>query len=195
MSDEDFSGFLSRVRAGDERAAADLVQRYEAVIRREIRLRLTAPSVYRVVDDEDVCQSVLLSFFVRAGLGEYDLHDPAQLRQLLLTMARNKVARAARRQNTQKRGGGRNAPEHVEDLGLHEQAPTASRIAAGRELLEQVRQKLNEEERRVADLRGQGHDWAEIAKQVGGTPDGRRMQLTRALDRVSRELGLEEADD
>ena len=38
------------------------------------------------------------------------------------------------------------------------------------------------------------HDWAEIARQLGGTPDGRRMQLTRALDRVSGELGLEDGD-
>jgi hypothetical protein len=61
---------------------------------------------------------------------------------------------------------------------------------AGRELLEQVRKRLNEEERSVADLRGQGHDWAEVARRLGGTPDGRRMQLTRALDRVGGEMGL-----
>src|SRR5579862_9016800 len=107
MPDEDFTAFLTRVRSGDDQAAADLVRQYEAVIRREVRLRLTNPSVYRLLDDEDVCQSVLASFFVRASLGQYDLHDPAQLRQLLLSMARNKLAHAARRQFTQKRGGGR----------------------------------------------------------------------------------------
>lgn len=194
MSEGDFAAFLTRVRAGDERAAADLVQRYESVIRREVRLRLTDPSLYRLLDDEDVCQSVLASFFVRASLGQYDLHDPAQLRQLLLTMARNKVAHAARRQHTQKRGG-QNAREAVDDLSLAGEGPSPSRVAAGRELLERVRQGLSEEERRLADLRGQGHDWAEIAQQLGGTADSRRMQLTRALDRVSGELGLEDGDD
>jgi RNA polymerase sigma-70 factor (ECF subfamily) len=195
MSDEDFAGFLARVRAGDELAAAELARRFESVIRREVRFRLTDPSVYRLVDDEDICQSVLASFFIRASLGQYDLHDPAQLRQLLLGMARNKLAHAARREHTQKRGGGQKRPEPMEDLALAGPEPTPSRVAAGRELLDQVRQRLNDQERRVADLRAQGHDWPEIARQLGGTPDGRRMQLTRALDRVSRELGLEADED
>jgi RNA polymerase sigma-70 factor (ECF subfamily) len=192
MPDEDFSAFLAGIRAGDDGAAADLVRRYEPVIRREIRLRLTDPSVLRFRDDEDVCQSVLASFFVRASLGQFDLHDPAQLRQLLVSMARNKAALAARRQRAQKRGGGKAAAEA--DDRIAGEGATASRIAAGRELLEQVRRRLGEEERRVADLRGQGHDWAAIARRLGGTPDGRRMQLTRALDRVNRELGLEDGE-
>jgi RNA polymerase sigma-70 factor (ECF subfamily) len=193
MPDEDFATFLARVRSGDAQAADDLVRRYGSIIRREVRFRLSDPSVYRLVDDEDICQSVLASFFARASLGQYDLHAPAQLRQLLLSMARNKLAYAARRQHTQKRGG-QNAPEAVEDLALAGGYPSPSRVAAGRELLEQVRRCLGDEERRLAELRGQGHDWPEIARQLGGTADGRRMQLTRALDRVSREIGLEDGD-
>ncbi len=105
--DEAFADYVQRLRAGEEKAATDLVQRYEPIIRREIRLRLSNPSVYRVLDDQDVCQSVLASFFVRASLGQYDLTDVAQLKQLLLGMARNKLAHAARRQLTRKRGAGR----------------------------------------------------------------------------------------
>ena len=37
MADEDFASFLARVRAGDEQAAADLVKRFDSVIRREVR--------------------------------------------------------------------------------------------------------------------------------------------------------------
>jgi hypothetical protein len=44
----------------------------------------------------------------------------------------------------------------------------------------------------VADLRGQGCAWTDIAAQLGGTPEARRMQLTRAVERVAQELGLEE---
>jgi RNA polymerase sigma-70 factor (ECF subfamily) len=191
MADDSFAAFLNRVRAGDEQAAAELCQRFAPIIRREVRLRLTDPSVYRTLDEEDVCQSVLASFFCRASLGQYDLQDPAQLRRLLLRMAGNKLAHAARRLRTQKRGGGR-LPDGVEGVADH--AASASRVAAGRELLEQVRQRLGEEERRVAELRALGHEWAEIARQLGGTPDGRRMQLTRALDRISGELGLDDKD-
>jgi RNA polymerase sigma-70 factor (ECF subfamily) len=195
MSEENFASFLNRVRAGDDQAAADLVKGYEPIIRRELRLRLTDPSVYRVMDDGDICQSVLASFFVRASLGQFELSDPAQLRQLLLRMARNKLARAARTQHTLKRGGGQTVAEAADEMSLPGDSPTASRILVGRELLEQVRSQLSEEERQVADLRAQGHDWAAIAQQLGGTPDGRRMQLTRALNRVGAALGLEDSDE
>jgi len=43
-----------------------------------------------------------------------------------------------------------------------------------------------------ADQRAQGRSWTEIAEQAGGAPDALRMQLLRAIDRVSRELRLEE---
>src|SRR5262249_31129664 len=68
MSEHDsFGDFLRRLRAGDEQAAVELVQRYERVIRREARLRLTDPRLGRLVDSVDICQSVLASFFVRAA--------------------------------------------------------------------------------------------------------------------------------
>jgi RNA polymerase sigma-70 factor (ECF subfamily) len=194
MSAEGFATFLTRIRAGDDQAAADLVREYEPLIRREIRLRLTDRSVTRLHDDEDVCQSVLASFFVRASLGQYNLNDPSQLRQLLLSMARNKLAYAARSEYAQKRGGGRDTVEAVEELAVPHRGASPSRVVAGRELLEQVRRRLSDEERRVAELRSQGFDWAEVARQLGGTPDMRRMQLTRALDRVGAELGLESGD-
>jgi hypothetical protein len=47
----------------------------------------------------------------------------------------------------------------------------------------------------LAARRGQGASWAEITAELGGTPDGRRVRLARALDRVTRELGLEEGDE
>jgi RNA polymerase sigma-70 factor (ECF subfamily) len=65
----------------------------------------------------------------------------------------------------------------------------------GREILDKVRQQLDEDERRVADLRGLGHGWAEIARQLGGSADGRRMQLARALGRIGAQLGLEDGTD
>jgi len=189
VEESGFRNLIARVRAGDEAAAMELFRRFEPAIRREARVRLTGPSLARVVDDEDICQSVLASFFVRAALGQYDLRDPAQLRMLLLGMARNKLAHAARRQGARKRGG-HAAPVAVEELPLPGEDASPSRVASGREVLEQVRGQLGPDDRRVAELRGQGHDWAEIARQLGGTPNGRRMQLARALDRVSQDLGL-----
>jgi RNA polymerase sigma-70 factor (ECF subfamily) len=189
-----FADFLRRIRAGDERAAAELVERYEPLIRRSIRLRLTDPSLARLVDTTDICQSVLGSFFVRAAAGEYELNEPGQLVALLTRMARNKLASQARRNQAQRRDGRRRAAGDVNDLDPAGTGTTPSRVLAARDLLDEVRRRLGDEERRLADLRAQGMGWAEVAAAVGGTPDGRRMQLTRALDRVTQELGLDESD-
>jgi hypothetical protein len=65
-------------------------------------------------------------------------------------------------------------------------------VVAFRELLETFRTRLDPEERRLADLRAAGGSWPEIAAQVGGNPDALRYRLTRALDRVARQLNLDE---
>jgi RNA polymerase sigma factor (sigma-70 family) len=189
---DDFPDLILRVRAGDQVAATDLVRRYEPLIRREVRLKLENSRLRRVLDSMDVCQSVLASFFVRAAAGEYDLDQPGQLVQLLVKIARNKVASAARREFSQRRDGRRlDASAHV--LGaLAAPEPGPGSIVASAELLRAFRERLTADERRLADLRAGGLSWAEIANIVGGTADARRVQLGRAVDRVARELHIDD---
>jgi len=118
--DPTFRDLILRVRSGDEQAAADLVRRYEPTIRRTVRVRLRNLRLRRVLDSMDVCQSVLLNFFVRVAAGQFELDTPNQLLKLLATMARHKV---------------------------------------------------------------------------GGRPEALRKKLSRAVDRVARQLGLEEVGD
>ncbi len=187
-----FAVFLRRVRGGDAAAAAELVRRYEAAIRLEVRLRLRNARLRRVVDSMDICQSVLASFFVRAAAGAYDLERPAQLVKLLVAIARNKVAYQARRERAQRRDNRRVEALDAGDLALAGGEPPPSRLVAGAELLAAFRDRLSDEERRLGDLRAEGHAWAEVAAAMGGTAQARRMQWARAVERVAGELGLEE---
>src|ERR1700730_16358820 len=58
LSEQDtFADFLHRIPTGDQQAAVELVRRYESVICREVRLRLTDPALFRLVDSIDICQS------------------------------------------------------------------------------------------------------------------------------------------
>jgi RNA polymerase sigma-70 factor (ECF subfamily) len=189
---QDFSQLMAQVRAGNEEAAAELVRRYEPLIRREVRLRLEDRRLARVFDSMDVCQSVLATFFVRAAAGQYDLDEPGQLVRLLVTIARNKLASAARQQHRQRRDQRRVAGAAALDQ-VAEGAPAPSRVAVGKELLAQVLDRLSDEERRIVELRGQGLPWDEVARQLGGTAQARRMQMSRATERVARELGLDES--
>ncbi|MCI0462326.1 MAG: ECF-type sigma factor [Gemmataceae bacterium] len=115
MTAEGFAEFLRRIRAGDESAAAELVRQYEPLLRREIRMRLTDPTLHRLVSASDICQSVLLSFFVRAAAGQYELERPEDLRQLLVRMAQNKIADQARRLSSRPADAptGRNCPTPI----------------------------------------------------------------------------------
>jgi RNA polymerase sigma factor (sigma-70 family) len=190
--EEAFLELLGRVRAGDERAAEELVRRYEPMIRFEVRLRLTDPRISRLFDSIDVCQSVLSSFFVRAAAGQYELDRPEQLVGLLVTMARNKVASLARRERARDSDWRR---EEAGALDTVNDGFEPSRRLAGRDLLAEVHRRLSTEESALASLRGRGESWRQIAASLGGTAEARRKQLARALDRVTEELGIDELVD
>jgi len=187
-----FVDLLRRVRAGDQEAAAELVRLYAPAVRRAIRFQLRDARLARVVGGSDILQSALASFFTRAAAGDFALDKPEQLQALLVQMARNKLNHQLRKHRAKRRDGRRLEPADVGQLDPEGNQPTPSRIAAYKELLQAVRQGLSAEERQIADLRAEGASWTEVAARLGGTPDGRRMQHSRAIGRVSRELGLDD---
>ena len=112
----------------------------------------------------------MASFFVRAASGQYDLDQPDQLMRLLVVMTRHKLAKQERRHRADRRDYRRvegGDPAYLQEPTAAN--PSPSRIVASRELLEEFRRRLSEEERQLADLRGQGYEWAEIAAELGGT--------------------------
>jgi RNA polymerase sigma-70 factor (ECF subfamily) len=184
-----FADFIRRIRSGDDQAAQELVDRYESVIRREVRLRLKDPRLYRQLDWTDVCQSVLASFFLRAASGQYELDEPGQLLKLLLVMTRNKLANEQRRHRALRRDYRRMEPVDPAYLDTRPvEGASPSRLAAGRELLEEFRRRLSKEERELVELRAQGCEWLEIAAKLGGTPQARRKQFARTVNRVEHQL-------
>jgi RNA polymerase sigma factor (sigma-70 family) len=190
-----FEDLIRRVRAGDQDAAAELVQRYAPAIRRAVRFRLRDSRLARLVDSMDICQSVLASFFVRTAAGQYDIAEPEQLLKLLVAMARNKLAVQARNQQRKRRDYRR-----VQGAGLDEEqfvapGPSPSQHMAGQELLREAEQRMSAEERQLVELRKDGLEWTAIAEQVGGTAEALRKKLARAVDRVAHELQLDDYSD
>jgi RNA polymerase sigma-70 factor (ECF subfamily) len=193
--DATFADFMRRIRAGDARAAEDLVRQFEPAVRVAVRVRLHDPRLRRAFDSMDVCQSVLASFFVRVAAGQYDLERPQDLVRLLVGMARRKLAFKVRKERAGCRDNRRLVAailDQVEDSRV--KTGPLEEIAA-RELLGAFQQRLSDEERQLADRRSRGEGWSEIAAALGGTAQSRRKQLDRAVRRVSRQLGLEGDDD
>lgn len=194
ISIDTFDDLMCRVQAGDPDAATELVRQYEPEIRLEVRVRLRVQDqrVRRLFDTMDITQSVLCSFFAGVAAGRYAPEHPQQLLGLLVTMARNKLLTQVRNQRRHRRDVRRGVSF---DASLHDVAAggdSPSQILADGELLSEFRKRLSVELLQLADLRGDGWSWAEIAEELGGTADGRRKQLERAFARILKELQLDE---
>ena len=184
-----FPDFIRRIRAGDEQAARELVERYEPVIRCEVRMRLRDPRLYSRFDWTDICQSVMASFFVRAASGQYDLDQPDQLLRLLVVMTRHKLAKQERRHRAEKRDYRRLAardPAYLDGRTGEPPAPAGWSPAAScspRSIAGSPRRSgcWPTCGPRAASGRRSPPGWA-------APPRRRRKQLARAVDRVEQQL-------
>jgi DNA-directed RNA polymerase specialized sigma24 family protein len=188
-----FEELIRQVRAGDEQAATRLVRQYEPEIRRIARVRLGQSNLRRLLDSTDICQSVLALFFVRVTSGQLDLQSPSQLLRLLLTMACNKFNDALRKEHAVRRGGAYRPAAGDAGLGtvVGRDGDPGETVCA-QDLLQTVRSRLSAEERFLAEQWALGREWPDIAADLNDTPEALRKRLRRALDRVSRQLRLEE---
>ncbi len=183
-----FEELIEQARQGDATAAAELVQRYEPSIRRAIRIRMLDARLRRVLESTDVCQSVLGGFFVRLALGDYEIKQPEDLVALLVTMAHNKMTDYVRRQSAAKRDRRREQGIAAE-WAVDQETP--SQIVAGAELLVKFREQMTPGERRLADLRAAGQSWSDIEAELGESAEALRKRLSRAIDRVAEQLGVD----
>lgn len=189
-----FLDLFEQVRRGDPHAAEQIVRAYEPEIRRTIRVRMTDSQLRRIVDSCDLCQSVMAAFFVRAAAGQFDVESPRDLLNLLVTMARNRVTDWVRRDRAVRRDGRRDVSLEAHDLSAREfveRAPGPPSIVADRELLQRVRGRLSPDEQRLMEWRAEGRQWTEIGAELNEHPAAVRMRFTRALDRITTEMGIE----
>lgn len=190
VQQEEFAEFIRRIRAGDVQAAEEVVSRYGPELRFELRmyLRRCNTRMRRVVDSMDIFQSVMASFFVRAAVGEFELDRPDRLAHLLMEMARHKLTDQVKYYQRQRRDLRREQDLNANPEPTDVSTQSPSRLVAGRERLQQLWNRLSNEERRLAELRIQGQEWVAIAGLLGGTPEARRKQLARAVTRVHAEM-------
>lgn len=116
---ESIAGLLTRVRAGDEEALAELLRRYESKIRLTAR-HLLRPVLRRYLDSIDIAQSVQFQLMSGLRRGSFELPDTETFVALAVTMVRRKIAQRWR--HIQR--------EHVLRFGRPEgEAPESSPVA------------------------------------------------------------------
>lgn len=183
------SQWLVELKSGDDRAAAELWNRYFERLMTAARFHLG--NCQRIVDEEDVAACALASFFRRAQAGHYpDLRDRHELWQLLLTIAEHKAISNIRRERRLKRGGGnvRAVSElqrrswSTQNLAMQNVAATEPSPELAAELADSLRRllsALDDELRQIA-----------LAKLAGYTNEEISRQIERSLPTVERRLKL-----
>jgi RNA polymerase sigma-70 factor (ECF subfamily) len=162
-------GLMARIQAGDEEAARELLNRYEAKVRLVVRRQL--PKLLRSrFDSLDFLQSVWGSFFHKIRTGPNDLHEEGNLVAFLAWAARNKVIDEYRRAATQRQDIHRETSVRIEDVGgngLVKPGETPSQLAQAREMFGRLRDLLPEDHRIIVEMKAAGYSSKEIGNRIG----------------------------
>lgn len=187
--------FVADLRRWDEQAVRRLVALLEPGLARMVRIRLGEAGLNRVADTEDVCQSVFVRFLNHANAGDFTITSFEQLRNLLTTMAVNRVRDLRRKGGAAARGGGPDAaPEVAGAFEPADDSSTPSQHMALQDLLQEMYRRLSKGASQVHQWRAAGMSWIEIAEQLGEPPQAVRVRFAREIQRVARELGVNEPE-
>ena len=184
MSDSDsFRDFLSALGDGEERAANKMFNRFSLRLVALARSRMDS-SLRVKVDEEDVAQSVMKSFFRRQTEKPFDLDNWDNLWALLAVMTVvkcNEKVRSFRRscRDIRREVVPTDLDESPLDIG-ETREPTPDEAAALVELLTLLMQGLDGHEREILSLLLQGFRQSEIVREL--------QTSRRTVERVRKRL-------
>jgi RNA polymerase sigma-70 factor (ECF subfamily) len=190
MADDDsFDEIMTRLRKGDQAAAAEVFHRFARRLVTLARSRLDE-RLQQKVDPEDVLQSVFRTFFRRNDEGEFTLDGWADVWSLLTVLTVRKCGRWRDRFNTNTRNI--RSEVSVETLageyGLEPESlardPSPVEALMLAELVEALLRGLSERDQSILLLRLQHYQPGEISEQLRVPV----RTVHRVLERVKRRL-------
>lgn len=178
---------VRRMQAGEERAWAELYGAYRDELLFFVRTRM-GPALRAAVASEDVLQSVALEAF--RELPRFEPRGEGSLRRFLHVLVLHKLRDLADRAGAQKRAGG---VALTDDLAARLPAPVDAAPAyadPAYERMERAIARLPDDMREVLVLRRiEGRASREVAELLGKSDEAVRKLHSRALARLSIELG------
>lgn len=188
--DGDVTVWLGEIADGNDRAAANIYERYFEQITNLARRRIS-PAYRRVADEEDVAQSVMHSLFDGIANGRFpELSSRENLWRLLVVMTARKAINVVEKQKALKRGGGAVRGESVLQGPDTQSSPgfdhfegttnTPDFLAQLEEESERQFERLPDATlRRIARLKMEGYTNDEIASQLQTTTRTVERKLQR----------------
>jgi DNA-directed RNA polymerase specialized sigma24 family protein len=190
--DRSITVWIKDLKHGDAAAAERLWARYFSQITAHARARIGRLS-RKMVDEEDVALSVFDSLCRGAARGQFPkLSDRHNLWALLVVLTTRKVCDHLARERAQKRGGGRVAAfseleersrSAVEFDAVLSREPTPEVAAILMEACERLMNRLDNDLRKIAVGKMEGHSNQELATQLkcGLRTIERRLELIRRI--------------
>jgi RNA polymerase sigma-70 factor (ECF subfamily) len=181
----DFLTLVASARAGDNHALTSLIEEYEPKIRVVARAMLgTALQPY--LDSADLVQSVHKSLLRGLRGDKFVLSRPEDLLHLTMTLVRRKVARHWRRVRRQQARGGMDSDVGLAEVLAQLTAPheDPARAAEFNDQLRALCRHLTSDERRLLEMRLDGHTFPEISRVLGLHPIALRVRMTRLRQRL-----------
>ena len=187
MDPPSFAELVSRARCGDPDAIRRLVEQYEPAIRRQVRFTLMDNKLRRVLEETDICQSVMGQFFNGLVHGPVRAGRAREAGRAVEAMVKNKITDQARYWRAGRRDYLRNVtPSDSEGpVDPMSSEPTPSRIVEDSDYLAEFESRLSDWERTIFAFRRQGMSWTEIGDRTGG----RRKRSGSASNEPSIESG------
>lgn len=190
---DDWRCLIEGLRTGDEQVAREFWEEYGPLLHRIAERHLPAV-LRRRVAAEDVVQSALRTFLRRVQDGQFQMEDPDGLWRLLSAITLNKLRWQTRFHFRRKRGLDREqaltpAPDQErEAFQPADPGPTPAEAAEFADQFEQLLGSLDEEERRLVELKLQDCTNDEAAERLGCSERTVRRLLNRVKARLGRAL-------
>ena len=188
-SASELSDFLRRIQAGDDGAARELLDLYEAEVRLVVRRQL--PRLLRSrFDSLDFLQSVWGSFFRRMRTAPTEFEDSRHLVAFLARAAKNKVIDEYRRAASRKHNMHREEPLWLDGRrprDVPDPIDSPSEVAQAHEVLVRLRELMPAERRTILELKAQGLSSKDIGEQLGIS----ERTVQRVLEELRRRMETE----
>lgn len=194
--DVDWERLIDGLHRGNAEVLRSFYADYGPMLRTIADSRL-APGLRRRFDADDVIQSTFRTFFRRAQIGYFQFEDNQRLWNLLCAITLTKLREKARFHQRQSRGISRevavdqtnDAGDSAQsDLGLVAAGPTPAAAAEFADTFDKLLASLDEEERRLVDLKLQDQTNDEAAEALGVSERTVRRVLSRLQEKFERIL-------
>jgi RNA polymerase sigma-70 factor (ECF subfamily) len=159
---------LDLLQAGDEKTAEQIFTAYAGRLLELARLRISG-RLARRIDPEDVVQSVFRTFFRRARAGSFTIEGEDSLCRILVGITARKALRQVAFQRAAKRNPGMEQESSAttrEELNLCTLEPSPDATVAFLDQLQHFLSRLRPRDCSIVEMRLQGYNIEEIARQL-----------------------------